>query len=46
MLNVKEESCEYQLLKSFGLIRPGNRTRSIDYEANALISKHTASLKR
>jgi len=27
MLNVKQRSCEYQLLKSFGLTRPGNRTR-------------------
>jgi len=30
-LNVKQGSCEYQLLKSFGLIRPGNRSRSTDY---------------
>jgi len=27
MLNVKQGSCEYQLLKSFGLTRPGNRTQ-------------------
>jgi len=26
MLKVKQGSCEYQLLKSFGLTRPGNRT--------------------
>jgi len=26
MLNVKHGSCEYQLLKSFGLTRPENRT--------------------
>jgi len=26
MLNVKQGSCEYQLLKSFGLTRPGRRT--------------------
>jgi len=26
MLNVKQESCEYQLLKSFGLTQQGNRT--------------------
>jgi len=26
MLNVKQGSCEHQLLKSFGLTRPGNRT--------------------
>jgi len=25
MLNVKQKSCEYQLLKSFDLTRPGNR---------------------
>jgi len=27
MLNVKPGSCEYQLFKSFGLTRPGNRTQ-------------------
>jgi len=27
MLNVKQGSCEYQLLKFFGLNRPGNRTQ-------------------
>jgi len=27
MLNVKQGSCEYQLLKLFGLTRPGNRTQ-------------------
>jgi len=26
MLNVKQGSCEYQLLKTFGLTQPGNRT--------------------
>jgi len=26
-LNVKQENCEYQLLQSFGLTRPGNRTQ-------------------
>jgi len=26
MLNVKQGNCEYQLLKSIGLTRPGNRT--------------------
>jgi len=25
VVNVKQESCEYQFLKSFGLTRPGNR---------------------
>jgi len=33
MLNVKQGSSEYQLLKSFGLTRPGK----IDYEANFLV---------
>jgi len=28
MLNVKQESSEYQLLKSFDRTRPGNRTRN------------------
>jgi len=27
MLNVKQRSCEYQLLKSFGLTRPGSPTQ-------------------
>jgi len=27
MLNVKQGSCKYQLLKYFSLIRPGNRTQ-------------------
>jgi len=27
MLNVKQGSCEYQLLKSFGMTRPGNQTQ-------------------
>jgi len=26
MLNVKQGSCEYQLIKSFGLTQPENRT--------------------
>jgi len=26
MLNVKHGNCEYKVLKSFGLTRPGNRT--------------------
>jgi len=26
MLNAKQGSCKYQFLKSFSLIRPGNRT--------------------
>jgi len=39
MLNVKQESCEYQLLKSFGLTRLGNQT---DYKANALTTRPRA----
>jgi len=35
MLNVKQGSCEYQLLKSFDLTRPGSQTQ-VYYEANAL----------
>jgi len=30
MLNIKQGSCEYQLLKYFGLTSPGNRTRLRD----------------
>jgi len=43
MLNVKQGSCEYQLFKSFGLTRPGNKPRSAYYEANALITESRAS---
>jgi len=32
MLNVKQKSCEYQLLKSFGLTRPENRTQVYQLE--------------
>jgi len=39
MLNVKQESCEYQLLKSFGLTLPENEPKSTDYEANALTTR-------
>jgi len=35
MLDVKQESCKYQRLKSFGLTWPGNRIWSTDCEANA-----------
>jgi len=45
MLNVKLESCEYQLLKHFGLTRPGIETRSTDYEADALIYCGNVDLK-
>jgi len=37
MLNVKQESCEYKVLKSFGLIRPGIESRSTEYEANIYV---------
>jgi len=48
-LNVKQGSCEYQLLKSFDLTRSEIEPRSTDYEANALITrsrviKYTSSL--
>jgi len=36
MLNIKQGSYEYQLLKSFGLTLPRNRMGSTNYEANAL----------
>jgi len=36
MLNVKQESCEYQLLKSFGLLGQEIEPMYTDYEANAL----------
>jgi len=32
MLNVKQGSCEYQFLKSFGPTRPGNRVSVSDFE--------------
>jgi len=36
MLNVKQGSCEYQLLKSFG---QGIKSWSTDYDANALTTE-------
>ena len=36
MLNVKQGSCEYQFLKSFGMARQGNEPRSTDYKEDAL----------
>ena len=36
MLNVKQESCEYQFLKSSGMTRQGNKPRSTDCKADAL----------
>jgi len=42
MLNVKQGNCEYQLLKSFGLIRPANRAQIYLLEADALITRTRA----
>ena len=36
MLNVKQGSCEYQFLKSFGMARQGNEPPSTDCKADAL----------
>ena len=36
MLKVKQGSCEYQLLKSFDMIRQGNEPRSTYCKADAL----------
>jgi len=47
MLHVKQGSCEYQLLKSFGLTRPGNyRLRSTDYEVDVLTKPHAGLVNR
>ena len=35
MLNVKQGSCEYQFLKSFGMVRQGNEPRSTDCKEDA-----------
>jgi len=40
MLNVKQESCDYQLLKSFSLTWPGNQPRSAEYDSDALTTRH------
>jgi len=40
MLNVKQGSCEYQLLKSFGLTRPGNRTQVYRLRGGPTILNH------
>jgi len=40
MLNIKQESCEYQLLKSFGLTRPVNPT--LVYRLRGKHSNHWA----
>jgi len=39
MLNIKQRSCEYQILKSFGLLGQGTEPRSTDYEADALTTR-------
>jgi len=44
MLNVKQESCEYQLLKSFGLTRPGNRTLAYQLRGGLTTEPHTGNL--
>jgi len=36
MLNVKLESCEYQLFKYFGLTWPGIKIRSIEYKEDTV----------
>ena len=36
MLSVKQVSCEYQFLKSFGMTRQGNEPRSTDCKADTL----------
>ena len=36
MMNVKQRSCEYQFLKSFGMARQGNEPRSTDCKEDAL----------
>ena len=53
MLNVKQGSCEYQFLKSFGIARQGNEPRPSDCKADALTttlsllpSYHHGSIKR
>jgi len=42
MLNDKQESCEYQLLKSVGLTRRAIKLWYTDYEANALTTEPRA----
>jgi len=42
MLKVKKKSCEYKLLKSFGLLDEGIETISTDYEVNALNTTRSA----
>ena len=53
MLNVKQGSCEYQFLKSFGMTRQGNEPSSTDCKADALTTTpslsplhHHCSIKR
>jgi len=45
MLNIKQESCEYQLLNYFGLTRPENRTQVNAYEVYAQTILNYASVK-
>jgi len=44
MLNVKQESCEYQLLKSSGVTRPGNRTEVYRLRGEPLTKEPRACL--
>jgi len=45
MLNVKQESCEYQLFKSFDLTRPGNRIQVCRLRGGRSNHKTTRRLK-
>jgi len=36
LFNLIQPSCEYQFFEIFGLTRGGNRSKSPDYEADAL----------
>jgi len=39
MLNIKQENCENQCFKSFGLTGRGSRIRFTNYEADSLITR-------
>jgi len=45
MLNDKQGSCEYQLLKSFGLTQSGNRTLVYHYERTLYLSIEKSQAK-
>jgi len=44
MLNVKQGSCEYQVLKSFGLTRPGNQTPGLPTTRRTEEMEHWSTL--